>query len=98
MRQMYMAFVGLSAAALVLPTGDIKADLSSQLYVKAKALQNSEQCSDRAMQLLSDYVQADSLWLASNPEIYSRIQRVTAYCTSHGFHATGLGSSAPKLP
>jgi hypothetical protein len=98
MRQMYMTFVALNVTALMLPTAAVKADLFSPLYIKAKALQNSEQCSDRAVAVLNDYIQADRLWLASNPEIHSRIQRVIGYCTSHGFRATGVGSSAPKLP
>jgi hypothetical protein len=98
MRQLYVTFVALNVTALMIPTAAVKADLSSPLYVKAKALQNSEQCSDRTVAALNDYVQADGHWLASNSEIHSRIQRVIGYCTSHGFRATGVGSSAPKLP
>jgi len=98
MRQMHMTFVALSVIALMFSTAAVKADLSSPLYVKAKALQNSEQCSDRAVAVLNEYVQADGHWLAANPEIHSRIQRVIGYCASHGFRATGVGSSSPKLP
>ena len=98
MRQMYMTFVALNVVALTLPTASVRADLSSPLYIKAKTLQNSEQCSDRAVAGLNEYVQADGRWLAANPEVYSRIQRVIGYCASHGFRATGVGSTAPPLP